>query len=116
MEFTLDKAKFQRKDKNIETNYEVVLSTEDDVEIRKLTFRNTGKNEKNIEVTSYLEVTLSSFEADVVHPSFSNLFINTEFDEKTQSLIGNRRARAKGGKTPYILNKIVVDNRWKIAK
>ncbi|SDP07582.1 GH36-type glycosyl hydrolase domain-containing protein [Clostridium gasigenes] len=110
VEFTLDKAKFQRKDKNIETNYEVVLSTEDDVEIRKLTFRNTGEDEKNIEITSYLEVTLASFEADVVHPGFSNLFINTEFDEETQSLIGNRRARSKEGKTPYILNKIVVDN------
>lgn len=107
-EFTLDKAKFQMKNEDIETNYQVVLSTEDDVEIRKIIIRNTGEYERSIEVTSYLEVTLSSFEADVVHPSFSNLFITTEFNEETQSLIGNRRARAKDGKTPYILNTIVL--------
>ena len=110
VEFTLDKAKFKRIDENIETNCEVIISTDDDVEIRKLTFINTGEEERNIEVTSYLEVTLASFEADVVHPSFSNLFITTEFDEKTQSLIGNRRARAKGSKTPYIINTIVLDD------
>ena len=108
-EFTLDKAKFQMCNENIETTCEVVLSTEDNVEIRKLILKNTGENEKNIEITSYLEVTLSSFEADVVHPSFSNLFITTEFDEETQSLIGKRRGRAKGAKTPYILNTIILE-------
>ena len=110
VEFTLDKAKFQRVDEKIETNCEVVLSTEDDVEIRKIKIRNSGEYEKNIEITSYLEVTLASFEADVVHPSFSNLFITTEFHEETQSLIGSRRARSKSGKTHYIINTIVGDD------
>ncbi|MGL5084291.1 MAG: GH36-type glycosyl hydrolase domain-containing protein, partial [Clostridium sp.] len=110
VEFTLDKAKFLKLDENIEITYEVVVSTEDDVEIRKLKLRNTLEQERSIEITSYLEVTLASFEADVVHPSFSNLFINTEFDEETQSLIANRRGRAKGARTPYLLNTLVIDS------
>lgn len=110
VEFTLDKATFQRKNGDIETKYDVMLSIEDDVEIRKLVVKNNGENEKSIEITSYLEVTLASFEADVVHPSFSNLFIITEFDENTQSLIANRRARSKDGKTPYVMNTIVMAN------
>ncbi|GAB6168348.1 glucoamylase family protein [Clostridium carnis] len=104
IEFTLDKASFKRKEGNIETNYEVTLSPEDDVEIRKIIIKNNGEKQRTIEITSYLEVTLQSFEGDTVHPSFSNLFISTEYDEETESLIGNRRARAKGGLTPYILH------------
>ncbi|MGL5354873.1 MAG: GH36-type glycosyl hydrolase domain-containing protein, partial [Clostridium sp.] len=108
VEFTLDKAKFLKLDENIEITYEVVVSTEDDVEIRKLKLRNTLDEERSIEVTSYLEVTLASFEGDVVHPSFSNLFINTEFHEETQSLMANRRVRAKCAKSPYLINTLVI--------
>lgn len=106
IEFTIDKANFKRKDGSVETSYEVSLSPEDNVEIRKITLKNTGEKERTIEITSYLEVTLQSFEGDAVHPSFSNLFISTEYDEETHSLIGNRRPRAKGARVPYIVHTI----------
>lgn len=109
IEFTVDKARFERKDGNIETKYEVALSPEDDIEIRKIILKNTGEKGRTIEITSYLEVTLQSFEGDAVHPSFSNLFISTEYDEETNSLIGNRRPRAKGAKVPYIIHTIAGD-------
>ncbi|MDZ7542617.1 cyclic beta 1-2 glucan synthetase, partial [Clostridium perfringens] len=79
VEFTLDKAKYERKDGSIKTNYEITLACEDNLEIRKLTLKNTGDKSRCLEVTSYLEVTLQSFEGDAVHPSFSNLFISTEY-------------------------------------
>lgn len=106
-EFTLDKASFNRRDRDIETNYEVSISAESDVEIRKIRLKNLSSEEKILEITSYLEVTLQSFEGDAVHPSFSNLFISTEYDEETESLIGNRRPRAKGSITPHILHTLV---------
>ena len=111
IEFTLDKARFERKDGNISTKYEVMLSSEDNVEIRKLTLKNSAEKKRTIEITSYLEVTLQSFEGDAVHPSFSNLFISTEYDEEAKALIGNRRPRAEGAVTHYIFHSLVTNNK-----
>ena len=111
IEFTLDKARFERKDGNISTKYEVMLSSEDNVEIRKLTLKNDAEKQRTIEITSYLEVTLQSFEGDAVHPSFSNLFISTEYDEEAKALIGNRRPRAEGAITHYIFHSLVTNNK-----
>ena len=110
IEFTLDKARFERKDGNISTKYEVSLATEDNVEIRKITLKNNGEKQRTLEITSYLEVTLQSFEGDAVHPSFSNLFISTEYDEEAKALIGNRRPRAAGAVTHYIFHSIATNS------
>ena len=106
VEFTIDKAKFTRKDDSIETNYEISLSSEDDVEIRKITLKNNSEEEKNLEITSYLEVTLQSFEGDAVHPAFSNLFISTDYNRDLKALIGNRRKRSANEKTHFIFHTI----------
>ncbi len=108
-QFSLDKARFSRCDGNIESITEVALSTEEDFEVRKITLNNTGENGRSIEVTSYCEITLASFGADSVHPAFSNLFIQTEYDENEKILLGSRRGRVKGAKVPYIFQKIIVD-------
>ena len=51
--FTEDRAEFIRKDANITTTLEVVVSPEDDAEVRRLTISNTGHRDREIEVTSY---------------------------------------------------------------
>ena len=106
-EFNLDKAKFSRKDGNIETVTEIVVSSEEIFEIRKLILNNLGDKGRTIEVTSYMEITLATFGADAVHPAFSNLFVQTEYDEKENILIGSRRGRVKNAKVPYIFHKVI---------
>lgn len=107
VEFSIDKGTFKRKDGSIDSKLEIVVSPEDDVEIRKLTLKNTGDNGRSIEITSYMEVTLQSFQGDAVHPSFSNLFISTEYNEENACLLGSRRARVKGGVVPFIFHKVI---------
>lgn len=109
VEFNLDKAKFSRKDGNIETEMEVVLSSEENFEVRKLTLNNLSDKGRSIEITSYMEITLAAFNADAVHPAFSNLFVQTEYDAEEEILIGSRRPRVKDGKIPYIFHKAVVN-------
>ncbi|MVX62899.1 glycosyl transferase [Clostridium chromiireducens] len=109
VEFNLDKAKFTRRDGNVETKMEVVISSQDNFEVRKLTLKNLGDKGRSVEVTSYMEITLAAFSADAVHPTFSNLFVQTEYDEKEDILIGSRRGRVKNAKVPYIFHKAVVD-------
>ena len=106
-EFNLDKAKFSRKDGNIETVTEIVVSLEENFEVRKLILSNLGDQGRSIEITSYMEITLATFGADAVHPAFSNLFVQTEYDEKKDILIGSRRGRVKNAKVPYIFHKVI---------
>ena len=109
IEFSVDKAKFTKRCGSIKSEMEVVVSSEDSIDIRKLKLKNVGEKGISIEVTSYMEVTLTTMEADTAHPSFSNLFIQTEFDESTKTVIGKRRARVKDGKVPYIFHKPICD-------
>ncbi len=107
--FSLDKAEFKRRDGNISTSMEVAVSSEDNVEVRRLTLTNHSLNSRIMEVTSYLEITLAPHNADIVHPTFSNLFISTEYMDNPSCVIGYRRPRAQGDKKPYIMQTVVVD-------
>lgn len=107
--FELDKAKFERKDGNILTEMQSVISPEDNYEVKKIIINNLSDKARSIEVTSYFEITLTTFSADAVHPAFSNLFVQTEYDKEEKILIASRRSRVKGGEVPYIFHKVLVN-------
>lgn len=91
--FSLEKAEFVQTHKNIHTHMEIWVSTEDDVEVRRITLVNKRKRPVIIETTSYAEITLNTQAADIAHRAFSNLFIKTAFRPETESLIASRRPR-----------------------
>ena len=107
--FSLDRAEFKRNDGNISTHMEIAISSEDDAEIRKITITNHSEHSRIVEVTSYLEITLSTYNADVIHPTFGNLFISTEFHDNPVCVIGTRRPRSKGQKKPYIVQTVATN-------
>lgn len=107
VEFSIDKGEFSKREGSIESKMEIVVSPEDNLDIRKITLRNIGSKGRSIEITSYMEITLASFEGDSAHPSFSNLFIETEYDDESSTLLGKRRSRVPSGKVPYIFHKAV---------
>src|SRR5947207_11919713 len=92
--FDLDKITFRRRDTDIETQLEVTVSSEDDVEVRRLTIVNHGDQTRELEVTSYAEIVLARPEDDLAHPAFGKLFVETEFDPQSAGLIFSRRPRA----------------------
>ncbi|OFW02633.1 MAG: hypothetical protein A3I61_10990 [Acidobacteria bacterium RIFCSPLOWO2_02_FULL_68_18] len=91
--FDLDKITFRRRDADIETQLEITVSSEDDVEVRRLTIVNRGAQTREIEVTSYAEIVLGRPEDDLAHPAFGKLFIETEFDPQSAGLLFHRRPR-----------------------
>jgi cyclic beta-1,2-glucan synthetase len=91
--FDLDKLTFRRRDTDIETQLEVTVSSEDDVEVRRLTIRNRGSQTREVEVTSYVEMVLARPEDDLAHPAFGKLFVETEFDPQSAGLLFTRRPR-----------------------
>ena len=54
------------------------MSPEDDAELRRVSITNLGREARHVELTSYAEVVLAPQGADVAHPAFGNLFLETE--------------------------------------
>jgi cyclic beta-1,2-glucan synthetase len=94
--FTEDKAEISRTDGNFATTMDVVVSPEDDVEVRRVTVTNAALGARDIELTSYAELVLAPQAADVAHPAFSKMFVQTEFIPELETLIATRRRRSPG--------------------
>ncbi|QAY65224.1 GH36-type glycosyl hydrolase domain-containing protein [Paenibacillus protaetiae] len=91
--FALDKASFERLDGQMETMLEICVPPEHKAELRRLTLTNTGSETRIIEVTGYMELALAPPAADEAHPAFSKLFVKTEYDAASESLLAVRRPR-----------------------
>jgi cyclic beta-1,2-glucan synthetase len=76
--FTAERAEIRRRDHGIETITEIVVSPEDDAEVRRVTLMNRSGQVRRLELTTYAEVALAPHAADRAHPAFSKLFISTE--------------------------------------
>jgi cyclic beta-1,2-glucan synthetase len=75
------KAEIARLDTDIETLTEIVVSPEEDVELRRVSLTNLStksRDLRDIEVTSYAEIVLVPPDDDRAHPAFSSLFVETE--------------------------------------
>jgi cyclic beta-1,2-glucan synthetase len=92
--FSADKAEFRRVDGDAETHTEIIVSPEDDVEVRRITIANHGQEPLVLDVTSYLEVTLAPHGADHAHKAYGNLFVETEAIDEHRALLFTRRPRS----------------------
>jgi len=92
--FSEDKADFWRRDDSIVTHLEVIVSGEDNCELRGVSITNYSTRPREIELTSYAEIVLASPSSDLAHPAFSNLFVETEFYGPQQALLAQRRPRS----------------------
>ena len=92
--FTPDKAEFRRRSGPCETFTEIVVSAEDDAEVRRMTLVNISRKSCRLELTTYLELALAPHRADRAHPAFSKLFIETEWLPHCEALLAHRRLRA----------------------
>jgi cyclic beta-1,2-glucan synthetase len=94
--FFEDRAQITRRDGPILTSTEILVSPEDDAEVRRVSVTNEGNWTREIELTTYAEVVLAASAADSAHPAFSKLFVQTEFIAESGTLLATRRARDSG--------------------
>src|SRR3989449_549327 len=109
--FQAEKAVFRRRDEDIATQLDIAVSTEDDVEVRRLTVTNRGDRPRELEVTSYAEIALASVADDLTHPAFSKLFVETEYLPESAALICARRPRARDEARVWAVHVLSVDGR-----
>jgi cyclic beta-1,2-glucan glucanotransferase len=106
--FSEAKVEFRCREGELEAHTEIAVSPEDDVELRRVTLTNRARKRRVIEITSYAEVVLDSPAADILHPAFGNLFVQTEILEQRRAILCTRRARSLHEQAPWMFHLMVV--------
>jgi cellobiose phosphorylase len=106
--FSEGRAEFRRRDFDLETHTEIVVSPEDDIEVRRVHITNRSRASRAIDVTSYAEMVLAPAAADALHPAFSNLFVQTEFLRERRAILCSRRPRSREERVPWTFHLMTV--------
>jgi cellobiose phosphorylase len=106
--FSEGRAEFRRRDMDFEAHTEIVVSPEDDIELRRVRITNRSRNRRTIEFTSYAEVVLAPAASDALHPAFSNLFVQTEIVPERQAILCHRRPRSQSDATVWLFHLMAV--------
>ena len=106
--FSEGRAEFRRRDLDFSTHTEIAVSPEDDIEVRRITIANRTRTSRTIELTSYAEVVLAPPAQDALHPSFSNLFVQTQIIRDRSAILCTRRPRSLGEQSPWMFHLMVV--------
>ncbi|MFH0784397.1 MAG: glucoamylase family protein [Pseudomonadota bacterium] len=110
-EFSLDRALFKRTDNSISCETEVIVSQEDDVELRRITLVNHSTKARRLNLTSFVELSMAPHNSDRQHPAFNKLFIQTESLPQQEALLAYRRARSKNDPPLYVAHCLMLQER-----
>ncbi|HEY1121408.1 MAG TPA: glycosyl transferase, partial [Haloferula sp.] len=89
----------------IRSQLDIAVSPNDDLEVRRLQLTNLTKRPRRIEVTSFIEAVLTWQGADIGHPAFSKLFVQTSRESST--LFAERRPRGADETWPCLFHSLV---------
>jgi cyclic beta-1,2-glucan synthetase len=107
--FTEDRVEFTRSDAAITTITEVLVSPEEDAEVRRISIVNAGNRMRDLEITSYCELVLAPPAADAAHPAFSKLFVQTEYVSKVGAILATRRRRSPNEPDIWVAHHAVIE-------
>ncbi|MCA1324775.1 cyclic beta 1-2 glucan synthetase [Herbaspirillum seropedicae] len=106
--FSEGRAEFRRHDHDFEMHTEIMVSPEDDIELRRTKIANRSTVTRTLELTTYAEVVLAPAAADAMHQAFSNLFVQTEIDRQRGAILCTRRPRSALESVPWMFQLMAV--------
>jgi len=106
--FTDAGVEFKRTEGTLTIHTKIVVSPEDDVELRRMTLTHRGRQPRTIEITTYAEVVLAPAANDLTHPAFSNLFIQTELVADREGILCHRRPREENEACPWLFHMMAI--------
>lgn len=87
-------ATLDREDDGVQTHVAICVAPDADVELRRITLTNRSRRPRALELTTYAELVLNTPAADVAHPAFSKLFVQTSYSAPDETLVAWRRLRS----------------------
>jgi cellobiose phosphorylase len=87
---------------------ETGVAPSQDVEIRKITVTNRAPENREIELTTYAEISLNHPLGDAGHPAFSKLFVQTS-EVDGHILLARRRPRGMNENWPWMAQTLISD-------
>lgn len=109
--YSQGRADFNIVRNGIDAHTELVVSPEDDIELRRLRITNRSRIRKTIELTSYAEVVMASAASDLMAPAFSNLFVQTTIIPHQNAIICTRRPRSAEEQPPWMFHSMILDGK-----
>jgi cyclic beta-1,2-glucan synthetase len=100
----------------IECKTIISISPVDNIELRSITLTNNSESVRHLKLTSYAEVVNGSNAAFVSHPTFSKLFVETEFYEQGNAIICQRRKRSSKDKKETLFHFYQCEDSHRIAR
>ncbi len=94
--FMADRVQFSAEGSHITSTVTVVVSPEDDTELRTIVLHNTGAEDLDVELLSCFEPVLTDPRADEAHPAFSGMFLQSQWHPGSRAVILTRRPRLQG--------------------
>jgi cyclic beta-1,2-glucan synthetase len=94
--FLADRVQFEMASDTLEATTTVLVSPEDDTELRTVTLHNVSDAEITMDVISCFEAVLTDPRADEAHPAFSNLFVQTQWHAEWRAVLLSRKPRLQG--------------------
>jgi cyclic beta-1,2-glucan synthetase len=94
--FLADQVQFDAAGPGLQARVTVLISPEDDTELRTVALHNTGSETRTLELVSYFEPVLSNPKADEAHPAFANLFVESRWEPGWRALLLSRKPRLHG--------------------
>lgn len=94
--FLTDRVQFDAQGDGLRLRTVVLISPEDDTELRTVTLHNEGQDTRTLELISCFEPVLSNPKADEAHPAFANLFVRAHWKPEWRALLLERRPRLPG--------------------
>ena len=101
-------AVIRRTENGVTSTMEVTVAPDDPLEIRRIHLYNNDELSHHLRLTSYGEVILAPQAADVRHPAFNKLFIESEFVPEHNLQIFKRRPRSNQEAPIYMGHMLVV--------
>jgi cyclic beta-1,2-glucan synthetase len=103
------KVELRRRDHDITVHMEITVAPDDDVEIRRIHLSNDSDRPRRLRLTTYGEIVLAPPDADVRHPAFTKLFVESEYIPALKALIFRRRPRTAEESPIYLGHMMVVE-------
>jgi len=111
VQFSQGVAEFRATRQDIQVHMRVAVSSEDDVELRRLIVSNLSNRERHIEITSYAEVALLNGLNASEQPAFNGLFLEVDALPDKAAVVCTRRTRSPQEDWPLFFHGMVAHHR-----